>query len=157
MKRDEFNELIKICKENPGQIPKEFMNRWKVYEIAHRCNAWGNVLGFDKTGSCWFYTLLWDLQGRILEPIDVLIIYSEKGKKEMIENFGEKYKELACAIAKFKFNCNQKHFLISSIAYYNSNGSLIESKKVTQEIWNLISPGSIVEVLFKRVCKSKKK
>jgi|YelNatPaOPRAMG01_1025707.scaffolds.fasta_scaffold123510_2 hypothetical protein len=150
-KNDEFDELIKIelikiCKTKCKPIESE--RKWEVWEkICKRSFEW-NPLCSDYMGNIWLCGSILIIDVGIVE-MQVKIVYSERGKKEMIEKFGEKYKKLDHTLVLFIFNCKQRSFqvLLKPI-------NLLEpiNQKILSEWDNEIPPGSIVEALFKQVC-----
>jgi len=79
--------------------------------------------------------------------------YTEKGIKNAKEIFGENYKNLSYSIKSYEINCKDKTSRILSITDYNKDGSVIPSNSKTNAEWSSISPESVLESLYKMVCK----
>ena len=79
--------------------------------------------------------------------------YTEKGIKNAKEIFGENYKNLSYSIKSYEINCKDKTSRILSITDYNKDGSVIPSNSKTNAEWSRISPESVLESLYKMVCK----
>ena len=79
--------------------------------------------------------------------------YTEKGIKNAKEIFGENYKNLSYSIKSYEINCKDKTSRILSITDYNKDGSVIPSNSKTNAEWSRISPETVLESLYKMVCK----
>src|SRR4030042_4055278 len=79
--------------------------------------------------------------------------YTEKGIKNAKEVFGDKYKNLSYSIKSYEINCKDKTSHILSITDYNKDGTVISSERKTNAEWSRISPESVLESLYKMVCK----
>jgi hypothetical protein len=80
-------------------------------------------------------------------------VYTEKGIKNAKEIFGENYENLSYSIKSYEMNCKDKTSRIVSITDYNKDGSVIPSDSKTNAEWSRISPESVLESLYKMVCK----
>ncbi len=79
--------------------------------------------------------------------------YTEKGIKNAKEVFGKNYENLSYSIKSYEINCKDKTSRISSITDYNKDGTVISSDSKTNAEWSRISPESVLESLYKMVCK----
>jgi len=79
-------------------------------------------------------------------------VFSEKGVADMVKDFGEKYKVLNHSIELFELNCIEKKFsIIKSI--YRSNDGVVISSVSGESSGDDIPPESVVEFLYKEICK----
>ena len=107
------------------------------------------------------YTLLgdnfYDTKGITLEPngmvrVWVKIVFSEKGRIEVVTKFGEKFKDATFYIELYELDCKgRKAHSLKSI-YYTEEGDLLKSH-LEEGDWDLILPDSMGEILYKAVCK----
>ncbi len=79
--------------------------------------------------------------------------YTEKGIKNAKEVFGKNYENLSYSIKSYEFNCKDKTSRILSITDYNKDGTIISTDSKTDAKWSSISQGSLLESLYKVVCK----
>ena len=79
--------------------------------------------------------------------------YTEKGIKNAKEIFGEKYQNLNYSIKSYEINCKDKTSRILSITDYNKDETVISSDSKTNPEWSRISQESVLESLYKMVCK----
>jgi hypothetical protein len=80
-------------------------------------------------------------------------VYTEKGIRNAKEIFGEKYENLSYSIKSYEIKCTDRTSRILSITDYNKDGTVISSDSKTNPEWSHISPESVLETLYKMVCK----
>jgi hypothetical protein len=85
-------------------------------------------------------------------------IYSEKEKQDIIKELGAEYKKLDQSLILYKIDCFERRYQILEGIYYALDGSILDSENFSEfpAEWYSISPGSIGERLFKKVCKTEK-
>jgi hypothetical protein len=155
-----IEEDIKACKEecktynSPGFCKriceKEIFDpRWEFF-------------GFDRSGNAWFYdTESISTFGNIVQVWEKEI-YSEKGKQNYIKSLVQKklsvkgYKNLDCSLDLLKIDCSKRRFQMLNGIDYASDGSVLYSADFSENEaeWSPIYPGSVGEVLFKKVCET---
>ena len=81
--------------------------------------------------------------------------YTEKSVLDWVREFGKEYENLSYGIDIVEINCSEKTCRIQSMTYYDSKGKVIESYSISNPSfgWDFIPPKSIIEVLYKAVCK----
>jgi len=79
--------------------------------------------------------------------------YTEKGIKNAQEIFGKNYGNLGYSTKSYEINCKDKTSRILSITDYNKDGTVILSNSKTNAEWSRISPESVLDSLYKMVCK----
>ena len=79
--------------------------------------------------------------------------YTEKGIKNAKEIFGKNYENLSYSIKSYEFSCKDKTSRILLITDYNKDGTVISSDSKTNPEWSRISQESVLESLYKMVCK----
>jgi hypothetical protein len=78
--------------------------------------------------------------------------WTEKGVMVMVGDFGKKYENLSHSIDLHEINCVEKTIhSLSLTAYDNKRGVIYSSSSPLK--WDSIVPGSIIEILYKKVCK----
>jgi hypothetical protein len=80
-------------------------------------------------------------------------VYTEKGIKNAQDIFGKNYENLSYSTKSYEINCKDKKTHIVSVADYNKNEVIISSEDKTNAEWLRIIPGSVLESLYKMVCK----
>jgi len=78
--------------------------------------------------------------------------WTEKGVMVMVGNFWKKYDNLSHSIDLHEINCVDKTIHSLSLTAYNNKRGVIYSSSSPLE-WDSIVPGSIIEILYKKVCK----
>jgi len=65
------------------------------------------------------------------------------------------YKNLDHSLVLYEIDCAKKRFRKLSFADYASDGSILDSGDIPKFLseWDSILPGSVIERLFKEVCK----
>lgn len=84
--------------------------------------------------------------------------YTNKGVNFIVEELGEKYKNLSHLITSWEINCAEKKFRFLALTYYSKEKKVIYSWKLlysvgSSEEWSPFITGSLGERLFKEVCK----
>jgi len=77
---------------------------------------------------------------------------TEKGVLDAVEKLGKKYENLKHSIILWEINCADKKQRRLSATNYDYKGSEINSISLPSQ-WRFINPESIVESLYKEVCK----
>ena len=121
--------------------------------------GYGEVWGEDwkllkKTEDAKFYYNKKDITDSPQKIVKVWIrqVYTKKGKMNMIKLVGPRYENLSYSINSLEFDCGGKliHFL--SMTYYSKNGDVLDLENPSDK-WESIRPGSVFDVLNKKVCK----
>jgi hypothetical protein len=126
---------------------KEILNpRWKFY-------------GFDEFGSAWFYDLESISTSYDIVSVWIKKIYSEEARQKEIKESGERYKELDYSLGFSKIDCSKRRGQPLGIIVYAFDGSIINQIEIPESsnIWQPIPPDSMMEKLFKEVCKKSRK
>jgi hypothetical protein len=109
---------------------------------------------FKKTEDANFYYDKEDITRSPQKIVKVWIkqVYKKKGKMDMVNLVGARYENLSYSINSLEFDCGAKmvHFL--SIAYHSKNGDVLDLENPPDK-WESISPNSMFDVLYKKVCK----
>jgi hypothetical protein len=82
-------------------------------------------------------------------------IYSDAGKKEIVEQLGDHFKDVKVTSNLQEIDCNEKMFNLLSATDYDSKGSVINTVAVPGDK-TFIPSNSIIEILYKIVCKKNK-
>jgi hypothetical protein len=80
------------------------------------------------------------------------LVYTEKGVLGMVGKFGKGYENLNYLKNLNEINCLEKKFRILSVFYCYNKESVINSIRFPSE-WVFVVPESIMENLYKEVCK----
>jgi hypothetical protein len=78
-------------------------------------------------------------------------VYKEKAASEIVVRVGEEYKNVTSSVDLMEINCSGRKYRTLSTAYYSTDGILDSESKVGE--WQSIAPKSLLEKLFKAVCK----
>ena len=70
----------------------------------------------------------------------------------MVGNFGKKYENLSHSIDLHEINCVEKKIRPLSVTDYDNKGGVIYSSSSPSK-WDSIIPESMIEILYKEVCK----
>jgi hypothetical protein len=83
-------------------------------------------------------------------------IYSDAGKEDSIKDLGDRFKDINYTVTLNQINCNEKMYRAVLVADYDSKGSAISSydNPILKE--TIILPESVIERLYKIVCKETK-
>jgi hypothetical protein len=127
----------------------------RICEIELSNLKW-KFLDFNALGDAFFYNL-----ETVSVPKDIVkgwikIVFSEKGKQKWIKSqgeFGKMYKNLDYSLTSYEIDCSQKKCRLLETIDYASNGSIIISGPNPEREWKLIPSNSIMEDLFKKVCR----
>jgi hypothetical protein len=79
-------------------------------------------------------------------------IYSDAGKREIVKQLGEHFKDVKESSNLREIDCNKKMFNLLSATDYDSKGSVIKTADVPGDK-TLIPPNSVIDMLYKIVCK----
>ena len=80
-------------------------------------------------------------------------VYTEKGVVELVENYGKKYENVSHSIVLWEINCEMKMVYMLSLTYYSKGGEILFSQNYDDNKWIFIPLESMIELLFKAVCK----
>jgi predicted S18 family serine protease len=83
-------------------------------------------------------------------------IFSEAGRKSLEKDIGTKASDIAEDRELFEFNCITREFRIINLTAYNSSGGVVSDASDKMRDWKAILPESIVESLYKEICKKDK-
>jgi hypothetical protein len=86
-------------------------------------------------------------------------IYSERERQNVIKQSGERYENFDYYLRFVKIDCSKIRFQPLSIIEYAFDGSTINQIEMPESLntWRLIPPSSMMELLFKEVCKKQGK
>jgi hypothetical protein len=73
------------------------------------------------------------------------------GVSEIVLSVGEEYKNVTFSEDLMEINCSEKKYCVLCTAYYSTDGILDSESKVKE--WQSIAPKSVMEKLYKAVCK----
>jgi len=150
-------KIIKVCKEycRIYNSPK-FCKR--ICEVEISDPRW-IFLGFNRSGSVWFYDPESLSVSNNIVKVWVKEICSERDKQQYIKEVGKKYENLDHSLDLFKIDCTKRIFQILSTIYYALDGSIIDSYDYPEFLtkWSPIPPNSMIEALFKKYAKLRNK
>ena len=109
---------------------------------------------FEKTVDAKFY---YDAKDIIHSPgkmVSVWIkqVYTKKGKMDMINLVGPRYEHLSYSINSLEFDCWARMVRVLSMTYYSKDGEIVGLED-SPDKWELITPNSMFDALYKKVCK----
>ncbi len=109
---------------------------------------------FKKTEDAKFYYDKKDITHLTQNIVKVWIrqVYTKKGKIDMMNLVGPRYKGLSYSINSLEFDCGDKKVRFLSMAYYSKNGDVLDLEN-SPDNWEPIPANSMFDVLFKKVCK----
>ncbi len=84
------------------------------------------------------------------------IIYQESSVNRIVDHLGPKYEDLAESISLIEIDCSTKNAWTKSVVFYGSKDRIIDTTCKTKENWNLITPETPLDKLYKAVCPQKK-
>ncbi len=79
-------------------------------------------------------------------------VYPKKGKIDMMNLVGSRYKSLNYSINSLEFDCGDKKVRFSSMAYYSKKGDVLDFENPPDK-WEPIPANSMFDALSKKVCK----
>lgn len=127
------------------------------FAICSNIEAWGadwEILSSDDAGD----TFLYD-KGGITRTSDnhlkvwTKVLYSEKSILKKVEKFGEKFVNLSYELTLQDIDCKNKKQRFLSIIDYSKDGGVIYSGNEPNAGWNFVPPESLMEDLYRKVCK----
>ncbi len=81
------------------------------------------------------------------------IVFTEKGVIGTVGKFGSRFENLGHALNLWEFNCSKKMGRLLTTIYYSKNGEVMEDFKHDMATWELVPPASVIDDLYKAVCK----
>lgn len=81
------------------------------------------------------------------------ILYSEKSILELVTKFGKEYVNVSHNLYLSEIDCTNKKRRFFTLIYYSKDGGVIYSVNEPNAEWSFITPDSIGESLYKKVCK----
>lgn len=108
---------------------------------------------FKKTEDAKFYYDKKDITHLSKKMVKVWIrqVYTKKGKTDMINLLGARYKGLSYSINSLDFDCGDKKVHFSSMAHYSKNGDVLALENSPDQ-WEPIPANSMFDALFKKTC-----
>jgi hypothetical protein len=79
-------------------------------------------------------------------------VWTEKGVSSWVKDSGKKYENLSHTIYLQEINCAEKKIRRLSVTQYGHKGSVIDIID-SPSFWIFIPPESMMEILYKEVCK----
>ena len=79
-------------------------------------------------------------------------VWTEKGVLSWVKDSGKKYENLSHTIYLQEINCAEKKIRRLSVTQYGHKGSVIDIID-SPSYWIFINPESMMEILYKEVCK----
>ena len=109
---------------------------------------------FKKTEDAKFYYDAKDIARSSQKIVKVWIrqVYTKKGKTDMMNLVGARYKNLSYSINSLECDCGARRVLFLSMTYYSKNGDVLDLEKPSDK-WEPIPPDSMFDVLHKKVCR----
>ena len=109
---------------------------------------------FKKTEDAKFYYDKKDVTHLTKKIVKVWIrqVYTEKGVIDMVNLIGPRYENLGYSINSLEFDCGTKLLRFLSMAYYSKDEGILDLENPPDK-WESISPNSIFDALYKKVCK----
>ena len=83
-------------------------------------------------------------------------IYSESARKSLEQYTGAKGHDISQGGGLNEFNCHTREHRIIAATFYNSSGEIVPNNSDTGTDWMVIPPETVIEHLYKAVCKKKK-
>jgi hypothetical protein len=81
--------------------------------------------------------------------------YSDKGRTEVTAKFGAKYADIAYSLTLSEYNCATRELRPTSHTDYSSQGTVIATAADKNSAWTPVTPGSIAETVYMRLCSPK--
>ena len=78
--------------------------------------------------------------------------YTDKGVIKMVKDWSEKYENISHSIVLEEINCSGEKVRILSLIHYSKEGKVMY-RDSNEGLWNYVGSGSVVEALYKAVCK----
>ena len=116
--------------------------------------AWRPVWKFyAENEEGWF---VYDIQNLTHPSRDIVrvwtkAVYSEKVMAPEVKKLGKGYEKLSYIIRLQEIDCKDEKMRLLSVMYYSREGEVLKTFK-QESSWRSISPGSIDEKLYQRVC-----
>ncbi len=109
---------------------------------------------FKKTEDARFYYDKKDITHLTQNIVRVWIkqVYTKKGKIDMMNLVGSRYKSLNYSINSLEFDCGDKKVRFSSMVYYSKKGDVLDFENPPDK-WEPIPANSMFDALSKKVCK----
>jgi hypothetical protein len=109
---------------------------------------------FKKTEDAKFYYDKKDIAHLSQKMVKVWIkeVYTKKGKVDMMNLVGARYKNLSHSINSLEFDCGYKKVRFLSMTYYSKNEDILDIENSPDQ-WESVPANSIFDVLFKKLCK----
>jgi len=132
-----------FCKEACKQY------RWKAF-------------AFDKRGIYFYNTKSVTLETHVnlatkksekWAKVWIKMIPTEKGREELVKEFGEKYEKAGFYLELCEIDCTEIEFHRLKGILYSSDGEIIEETgRLFFSPWKQVVPRKVIEVLFDEVC-----
>jgi hypothetical protein len=109
---------------------------------------------FKKTEDAKFYYDAKDIARSSQKIVKVWIrqVYTKKGKTDMMNLVGARYKNLSYSVNSLEFDCGARRVLFLSMTHYSKNGDVLDLENPSDK-WEPIPPDSMFDVLYKKLCK----
>ena len=78
-------------------------------------------------------------------------VYLDKGMGPVVKKIGKGYENPSYTIRFQEIDCKDEKMRLLSVTYYSQDGEVLKTFK-QESLWRSISPGSIDEKLYQRVC-----
>jgi hypothetical protein len=85
--------------------------------------------------------------------VQVRLNFTDKGLNEMVEKFGERYRNISHELNDYEINCADKMFRVLAVTRYSKEGKILLTVSRDEAGWTSIPPDSTSESLYKEVCK----
>ena len=111
-----------------------------------------NTFGETIYGS-WFYDGTSITQpSKDVVRVWVKLVWSDKGRAEYVEKYGEKFKTLDYTLGLIEIHCAGRIRSLSE-SIYSTNRDLLSSFEFENALWRFMSPDSVMDDLRKAICK----
>jgi hypothetical protein len=78
-------------------------------------------------------------------------VYSEKSMAPGVKKLGKGYEKLSYIIRLQEIDCKDEKMRLLSVTYYSREGEVLKTLE-QESAWHSITPGSIDQKLYQRVC-----
>lgn len=82
----------------------------------------------------------------------IKFVFTEKGGKDIVKEYGKQYENVNHAISSIEFNCEEKMKRYLSTRFYATDG-MISISDNPEAPWGSIKPETVEETVYEEVCK----
>ncbi len=85
--------------------------------------------------------------------VSVKRLYTEKGVSDLVGVLGAKFKTVRHSVDLYEIHCVDRKFRLLSSVVYSTDEEILESFNYQEPTWKVIVPESIIDTLYKTLCK----